>query len=462
MESPSVQSAAGGVVEPLTGAVTPVEGVAVTRQGAGVIVSWALFDFARTIFSYSILSVNFSLWVTQDHHAPVIAYTLAASVSLAIIAVASPALGVISDRAGRRLPFLAAVTVLMVAATALLSVTSSLLLGLVLFVVANVGYQSTQVFYDALLGSITTPRNRGRISGLGMAFGYLGTIAWGIFALLYLSHSISRTHHTPAFLPTAIAVALFALPCFLAVKERRPPHSARITSADLRAALTQTRRSVGKVWREHRNLARFLLARLLYADAANTVVSFMAVYSVVVAGLTDKELNIFLPSAATFAVAGALIFGRLADRFGPKRMLNVILALWFVAMTWAALVPSGTVHLGSLALSGKALFYAVGPLAGLALGGTRACDRAFLVRATPLPMIGEAFGLFSLVGDVSSIVGPMLLGLVTFLFLSLGHEVLGYRAAILAIVVLLCIGWYLLQRASDAVPAAATTPTATS
>jgi MFS transporter, UMF1 family len=106
---------------------------------------------------------------------------------------------------------------------------------------------------------------------------------------------------------------------------------------------------------------------------------------------------------------------------------------------------------GTLAFPAKDLFYAIGPLAGLALGGTRACDRTFLLRVTAPAMIGEAFGLFSLVGDVAAIVGPIIVGLVTFLFLHLGQEVLGYRVAILALVGLLCAGWYLLQRTSDGV-----------
>lgn len=438
-----------GVIEPMTGAVTAAPQVTVASRGRGVIAAWALFDFARTMFSYSIISVNFSLWVTQDHKAPVAVYTLAFSISLAIIAIASPALGVISDRAGRRLPFLAGVTALMVGGTALLAFTNNLVVGLVFFIIANVGYQSTQVFYDALLGAITTERNRGRISGFGMALGYLGTIAWGIVTVVYLSRSITAHNHRPDFLPTAVAVAIFALPCFIFVRERRPVGTHGVTRAEVARSFAQLARSVRKVWREQRNLARFLIARLLYADAANTVVSFMAVYSVVVVKLTTKELNIFLPSAATFAVIGALAFGRLADRVGPKRVLNGILALWFVAMIWAALVPLGTLHLGAAAFSAKILFYAVGPLAGLALGGTRACDRTFLVRVTPPAMTGEAFGLFSLVGDASSIVGPLILGGVTFVFYQLGQERLGYRVAILAIVALLCVGWYLLQRATD-------------
>lgn len=438
-----------GVIEPFTGAVTAVAGAPAASRSTSAILSWALYDFARTLYGYSVLQVNFSLWVTQDHRAPVAVFSLAQSASIAIIAVASPALGVITDKGRRRAPYLVGATVLMALSAAALAFTSNLLVGLLLFVAGTVGYLSTQVFYDALLGAITTPRTRGRVSGLGMAFGYLGTIGWGIFAVLYLTGHIGARNHAPAFLPAAAALSIFALPCFLFVHERPAARGSRVTRAELATAFAQTSRSIQKVRREYRNLARFLIARLFYADAANTVVSFMAVYSVVVVKLTNKEVNIFLPAAATFSVIGALAFGRLADRFGPKRMLNVILALWFIAMTWAALAPSGPVHLGSLTLAGKTLFYAVGPLAGLALGGTRACDRTFLVRITPPIMIGEAFGLFSLVGDVASIVGPIIIGAVTYLFLQFGHERLGYRVAILTIVVLLCIGWRLLQATSD-------------
>src|SRR5205085_2767280 len=297
---PAHPAGPGSVIGPRTGTGTAVARAPATPQRRGGILSWALFDHARTIFSFSVLTTNFSLWVTQDHKAPLIVYSLATSAALAIMAVASPALGVLSDKAGRRLPFLLAVTGLMVGAGALLAFTTNLLVGLVLFSLATVGYQSTQVFYDALLGSITTEEKRGRISGLGMACGYLGTISWGLVTVLFLSRAITKDH-SAAFLPTAIVVALCALPCFLFVKERPLASRSPITRADISASFSQVHRSIQKIRRGHHNLARFLVARLLYADAANTVIAFMAVYSVKVAGLTTKELNIFLPSAATFA-----------------------------------------------------------------------------------------------------------------------------------------------------------------
>jgi MFS transporter, UMF1 family len=444
---PAHPAGPGSVIGPRIGTGTAIARAPAMPQRRSGILSWALFDYARTIFSFSVLMTSFGVWVTQDHKAPVYVYTLAMMAIMAIMAIVTPALGVLSDKAGRRLPFLLAVTGLMVGSATLLAFTTNLLVGLVLFSIATVGYQSTQVFYDALLGSITTEEKRSRISGLGSACGYLGTISWSLIALVYLS----RSSTSAAFLPTAMVVALCALPCFLFVKERPAAPGSPITRADITASFAQILRSIHKVRRGHPNLARFLVARLLYADAANTVVAIMAVYSVAVVHLTKREYFIFMPSAVTFAVIGALTFGRLADRFGPKRMLNVILALWFVAMTWTAFVPTGTVHLGSLALPAKDLFYAVGPLAGLALGGLRACDRTFLLRLTPPAMIGEAFALFSLVGDAAAIVGPLIWTVVTFLFLKLGHEVLGYRVAILAIVGLLCVGWTLLRRTSDSV-----------
>src|SRR3989440_1774816 len=254
----------GGVIGPLAGTGTAVARAPAMPQRRGGILSWALFDYARTIFSYSVLATNFSLWVTQDHKAPVIVYTLATSAALAIMAILSPALGVLSDKAGRRLPFLLGVTGLMVGAATLLAFTTNLLVGLVLFSLATVGYQSTQVFYDALLGSITTEEKRGRISGLGMACGYLGTISWGLVTVLFLSRAITKDH-SAAFLPTAIVVALCAVPCFLFVKERPLASRSPITRADISASFSQVHRSIQKIRRGHHNLARFLVARLLYA-----------------------------------------------------------------------------------------------------------------------------------------------------------------------------------------------------
>src|SRR5437763_14293786 len=100
----------GGVISPLIGTGMAGARAPAMPQRRGGILSWALFDYARTIFSYSVLATNFSLWVTQDHKAPVIVYTLTTSVALAIMAIASPALGVLSDKTGRRVTFLLGVS----------------------------------------------------------------------------------------------------------------------------------------------------------------------------------------------------------------------------------------------------------------------------------------------------------------------------------------------------------------
>src|SRR5689334_18571794 len=115
------------------------------------IFSWALFDFAMTIFSLNIISRYFALWVKEGKGQEDIVYSLTFSVSLFVVAISSPALGVLSDRFGRRLPSLLGLTVIICISIALIGVTDNLTLGLILFVIANYAYQSTQVFFNALL-----------------------------------------------------------------------------------------------------------------------------------------------------------------------------------------------------------------------------------------------------------------------------------------------------------------------
>ena len=411
-----------------------------TRLG---LFSWIMFDFGRTLWSYSLITAGtFSLWITKDLGASEVFYSIAFGLSLLIIAIASPALGAISDKAGRRLPFLVVVTAMIVGGTALLSQTNNVWFGVLLFIVAGVGYQSTNVFYDALLGTVATPQHRGRISGFGMAAGYLGTVTWGAFTIYYLS-DIFGENHALYFLPTAIAVLITVIPCFFFVRERQPNPDQKVTGADIRVAFIQLWHSIQTVRTQQRNLGRYLLARMFYADAANTAISFMALYAGVVIGMTTKEINVFGTFAATFAVVGALTFGWLADRYGPKPMLYIVLVGWLIVIAGAMLAPGGD--------TGKFILYALGPVAGLSLGSLRACDRTFLVRISPPEMVGESFGLFSLIGDAATILGQACVIIGTVVLAAVVEKTFGYRVSLALIIVLLGVGALLLRNVSDKV-----------
>jgi UMF1 family MFS transporter len=146
------------------------------------VVSWILYDLANTIFSMGVVSLYFSLYV-RDEVGPQRAdsvYGVITAISMGIIFIISPLLGAMTDRARRRMPFLVWSTIICCATTAMIA-RGPYMISAILFVVANAAYQAGLQFYDALLPEVTTEENRGRIGGIGVGVGYLGSyLAVGI------------------------------------------------------------------------------------------------------------------------------------------------------------------------------------------------------------------------------------------------------------------------------------------
>src|SRR5262249_55313030 len=156
------------------------------------------------------------------------------------------------------------------------------------------------------------------------------------------------------------------------------------------------------------------IGRVFYTDAINTVIAYMSLYAVNVAvatGLTteggEQLSQLVMLSAITFAVIGGFAWGTLVDRIGPKRTLDLVLWLWMLTFTLAAL--TGFLRLPS------AWLYLVGALAGIALGGVWAADRPYMLRLTPPNRVGEFYGLYGMVGRFSAITGPLLWSALTYL-----------------------------------------------
>jgi UMF1 family MFS transporter len=444
--APAVEVSGAGV-ESASSSSSPLYASPVQRNLA--IASWGFFDLGVTIFSLNILSRYFALWVSQDNAQPDIVYSAAFSISLAFVAISSPVLGTVSDRAGQRLPYLLVMTVSSTVATALIGLANNLWAGLLLFMIANYGYQSTQVFYNALLSTISTRESRGRISGIGQGIGYLGSLV-AIFAtapfLTKLTDSSGKVltdsdgnpllAHVSAFVPTAVLMAIFCTPIFFFMHEQK-----RSSSAPKVTLTTLVRQSFGEVVRsiknarQYPNLFRFLVARLFYADAANTAVAFMAIYANKAVHMSDSEVNIVLAFGVIFAIVGAFGAGFIADTFGPKRALYVVLGTWAVAIISAALTQE------------KVLFYGIAALIGLGLGALRTSDRTFLITVAPPEMLGEAFGLYGVVGEFSSIIGPLLWGFITLALDSAGD--VKYRVAVASLLIPLIFGWFILRKAQD-------------
>jgi MFS transporter, UMF1 family len=407
---------------------------------AGVPVAWALYDFANTVYSYAVVSFAMGLWVTSDQRLGAADgqfwFGVANAVSVGLNALVSPVLGAMSDRGGRRLPYLLFFTSQTIVATAAIGLFAGgigngpAVLGLVLFSIANFGYQAALIYYDATLPIVSKPESRGRVSGMGVAVGYLGTIAIAILILVLDSGSGSLT-----FVMAAILFAIFALPIFLVVREPAGTGQPfRVRDAigswgQLGTTMADARAVPG--------LRRFLVARFFYTDPVNTVIVVMSTFAVNAIGFTEREANLVLLTLTVAAVLASFGWGFLVERIGPKRTLMIVLASWCVGLVIAGAVLS------------KPTFLVAGVLLGSGLGGVWTSDRVFMLRLSPPDKLGEFFGLYGLAGKFSAVTGPVLYGATVATLLSAGWGPAAYQVGIFSFLILMVIGVALLRGVPD-------------
>lgn len=410
------------------------------------VTAWVLYDLANTIFSMGVISLFYPILVRAqvgaDRADSVL--PLITALSMSVIFVVSPLLGAMTDRAPRRMPFLITSTLICVFFTVLLA-RGGFTWAAVCFILANITYQAGLQFYDALLPEVSTEANRGKIGGIGVGVGYLGS-----FLAVGLGLIISITER-PALLFTSVALLFlgFAIPCFLFVRERGNPAPRPIDIQMVRESTRETLRTL-KESQRYPGLLRFLIGRVFYTDAINTVISIMVLFTLNVAanaGIEGKAAEtqsyIVMMTAISFAVVGGFAWGYMADRIGPKRTLNRVLKFWMAIFGFAACVGIFALPLWSL--------YVVACSAGLALGGIWAADRPYMLRLTPPSRIGEFYGLYGMVGRFSAIIGPLIWAGMAFLTIrTLGMTPLrGQGFGILVLLTLVLVSYAILQPVTD-------------
>ncbi len=391
------------------------------------IASWCLFDFANSSYSAVIAAVVFPVYYTTTivgnaAGAGDLWWGRAISLSMLTIAVTSPFFGGIADYAGSQKKFLAFYTAVCVSAVACLSLLApgDVVSGFFLILCANIGMEGGLVFYNSFLPRIAPPDHQGRVSSWGFGVGYAGSVLSLLIALpLVRSGRFGLT-----WLATAAFFAVFSLPAFLTL-----PQDASAGTPALAAGMHGIRRA----WRTVRMLwgqgepRKFLLAYLLYEDGVNTVIVFSSIFAATTLGFGTVELiGLYLVVQVT-ALAGAFLLARPTDYWGPKKVVLLSLLLWTIIAVTAYFVRT------------KMQFWVVACTAGLGLGSVQAGTRAFYAQFVPPGGEAEYFGVYSLVGKSSAILGPLVFGALSSTF---GSQ----RPAILSIAAFFLIGLVLLTR----------------
>jgi UMF1 family MFS transporter len=386
--------------------------------------AWACYDLANTFFAVAMISFHFPLWVVEDRGAKEVVFSLAVGASMLIVAVLMPVCGTLSDVTHQRARYLRWTTLLCVAATCAIGLVDRLGVALALFVLANVAYHLGTVFYDALLAQVAEPERLGHASGIGAAFGYLGSMLGQ--CLLY--PFAQAWGHQGTFIPSALFFLAFALPSFFLVRD---PPSAGPSSPAMVVHLTWTQ--LHATWRLLRSIPgilRLLVASFFSLNAINTILVFMVVYTKKVLGFSEGEVIRFFLWGQLFAVAGSLLSARVIHAIGARRALQLIWTGWGVA-------------LGLVCLKKEAWWlWSIAPAIGLCLGATWSTSRVLLLELSPPEHLAQCLGVSGLLGRASSIIGPIVWGLIVL-------DPTRYRHALVALIGLLVVGLWIFRRVPD-------------
>jgi UMF1 family MFS transporter len=443
--------------------------------------SWALYDFANTIFSMNVATLYFSVWLIADLGASNTVYALGNGISSLLVVGTVPVLGALSDARRRRKPWVVGFTIVACIACAAIGILGQYTLPvagaetingvalpatwhpsistfgwvLVAFIIANYTYQAAQPFYNAMMPELVPPGEQGRLSGIGTAVGYVGTIVGLLMVVPFFNGAYPLLGALPApvlstlrtvvpftshagrvstFVPTAILFLLFSLPLFIFCRDHHPRTDH--VPIDWRKAFVDVGHTIRDA-KQHPGALTFILASFLYQDAIGTIVSFMAIYAVKAMGFArGAETTLFLVLTIP-AIFGSYIAGLLVDRYGARRTLVLTIVCWIGLLVAMIIVPT------------QRAFWVVGAFIGLIFGGVPTAERPMLLSLVPEDEAGRFFSLMLLSSRAAAVTGPLIWSL-TVDGLEPGKGTgLAYRAAVLTVVAMFAASLLLMRRVPD-------------
>ena len=377
----------------------------------GKVTAWALWDWASAAFNAVVTTFVFSVYiVNSDFFGPDantnFGYTMTAAGI--IVAIIAPVMGQSVDRSGKRRSLITLTTTITILATAGLALVrpeeSYLWLGLLLLAIGNIAFDTGSVVYNAMLTDISTPQNRGKISGIGWGLGYVGGIV--LMLILYLGiigpevgwfgvTSDDGMKIRVSMVLCAIWTLIFSLPLMRTASDTVPKTTEKVGIIGSYKLLFA---SIARLWRKDRSLVYFLGSSALYRDGLAGVFSFGGVIAAKAFGFSDDEVLVFGIAANLVAGIATITFGYADDYFGSRPVILFSL--------------TSMVTLGLLIFflhdAGTIVFWICGLLLCVFVGPTQSSSRTYLARIIPAGEESEIFGLYATTGRAVSFLSPFL------------------------------------------------------
>ncbi|MHB0924421.1 MAG: MFS transporter [Bellilinea sp.] len=407
--------------------------------------AWYLYDFGNSAYAAVVLLAIYSAYfkgqVVGGSEGTRL-WGLSVGIAMLAVAVISPILGTLADYSGSKKKFLFFFTSMAVIFTASLFfvMPGNIFIGMLFFILAEIGYRASQVFYNALLPEIAEPDEIGKVSGNGWAIGSFGGIICLVIVLALIMLVGGDTTVRLSFLITAVFYMASALPIFLWLRERAEPRPMPAGKSSFKVAIERLGITF-KAVKSYKEFIKFIIAFLVFNDGIMMTLDFAAIIGAVLYGMNQQQLIIFMIIVQVTSVGGAYLFGLLAHRWSSKNSLVLSLVLMIGAVVWLLFVDQLFV------------FYIVGGVAGFALTGVQSVSRTLVGQFAPEGKSAEFYGFFEVGGRTSSFIGPAVYGVIAaeaaIIYATRGYDVLiaeqmGLKAAVISIIVFLVVGLILL------------------
>jgi len=410
---------------------------------------WAMYDLANTIYSMVIVSLIINRYVLVIGQSPPYSMSygsvsfLYGTVALIMqlgVAICVPILGALSDNVGKRKPFVISLTGIILLFASLLGFFHDLTTVLLFYVIANVAYQFSLTFYDAMLPFIAKREDIGKVAGFGVAWGYFGTIL-SLFIMYPLILLLGDMNSDPLQGPIEFGYTgtwfTFVLPMYLFLvcaipflyvrekqkKGKRPPVGKLISNTFKQ--LSGTFKDI----RKHKSMFIFIIGYFFVADIANVIVLYMTPIvtdGLVIAGGSTLFAILFIIIATFSAVAFTYFVGKFGEKYGAKKTFYLVGALWGIALGIGITLVFATQSIDVGANLPFIFSIIMGVVAGPALGGTWTAQRIMVIELAPKEKFGEFFGFSKLSGKLSSALGPFIWGAVMLTFDLIGKAAYGW------------------------------------